>query len=823
MLDYEYRSDISERLGRVCLELSLKPFRKLDDEYIYSVCYKLFDEWRGLIRHATSCAIMLWTSDGSEILSYSGNTDDEFEWCRYIGMGNPNEKNPAAKGMDVNNLHVKPVLYMENPPKMRYTDLKRIIAALKKVGKEMYGLDVKIGETFDPGPEFAYSEFKEIRHPEISKDAKIMTHFWVYCASYLRADNYKYAAYPNGIPEGTHFGEFWGKQFMKLAADVGFDYIWLSNGFGYSLASWNWLGELFDGERFNYENAQNVRKSINEFWINFTREVKDIVIEARGSNLSTGMDISAHGCPIDDIYKYNIIAPPNSPWAALNFRFGLELAGYMSHMAHLPDNGYLFRYYTHDPWWINSPWFDRYGRSPHDIYLPLSLTRMDKNGQVTPPIGINLLSADDSFGEIPYKCPNEVIPHILEAYEHYGDSPGTVTWIYPFSYYCNIGLKESKIDRIIMDDWLIENAIDNGLPLNTVVSDDNFYNSDKNVYKNTVMMTCVPEAGSNLEKSILDGMAAGLKFILFGDTSNASDMFKSIIGVSHGERISEEFILDKYILPDTYENTAPSQILFHDDIVSSGGISEISNGADDVSVIVSLKHKSTDEHRIYSTFNKNKNIAWIRGSFPHKRSKSSLPALRSFKEYFNPSVLFRSMLKLFGVNIAFNMYDCDDKLPIILNSRRDNAVYFNVFSKDTTITADLSYSDGAPAITDTEFFLENNTARYTMPKWWHKECRTFIRQAQKSKITVQTVTIDDCMFVDHRIVITGLKEAAVTFNAPCDNDVILRANAPWIWHGTNIKYQVQNGCKYTTEPITGSLAIGWIKKGKREEYKRLQF
>ena len=822
MLDYEYRSDISRTLGRVCLELSLKPFRQLDDEYIYSVCYKLFDEWRGLIRHANSCAIMLWTSDGSEILSYSGNPDDEFEWCRYIGMGNPSEKNPAAKGMDVNNLHVKPVLYMENPPKMRYSDLKRIITALKKVGKDMYGLDVKIGETFDPGPEFAYSEFKEVRHPEISKDAKIMTHFWVYCASYLHADNFSYAAYPHGIPEGTHFGEFLGKQFMKLSADVGFDYIWLSNGFGYSLASWNWLGELFDGENFNYENAQNVRKSINEFWINFTREVKDIVIEARGSNLSTGMDISAHGCPIDDIYKYNIVAPPNSPWAALNFRFGLELAGYMSHMAHLPDNGYLFRFYTHDPWWINSPWFDRYGRTPHDIYLPLSLTRMDENGKVTPPIGVNFLSADDSFGEIPYKCPNEVIPHILEAYEHYGDSPGTVTWIYPFSYYCDIGLKESKLDRIIMDDWLIENALDNGLPLNTVVSDENFYNSDKSIYKNTVMLTCVPEAGTNLEKSILDGIAAGLKFILFGDTSNASDTLKSIIGVTNGEKLSDEFVLDSYTLTDTYENTPPSDILFHDDIVSSGGISEILS-SDNVNVIVSLKHKNTNESRIYSTFNKNKNIAWIRGSFPHKRSKSSLPALRSVREYFNPSVLFRSALKLFDVNIAFNMYDCDDKLPIILNSRRDNAVYFNVFAKDTTITADLSYPDGAPAITDTEFFIENNTAKYTMPKWWHKECRIFINQTQKSKIAVQTVTIDDCMFVDHRITITGLKDAVVTFNAPCDNDVILRANAPGIWHGTNIKYQVQDGYKYITEPITGNLAVGWIKKGKQEEYQRLQF
>lgn len=821
MLDFEYRNDLN--IGRVCLELSLKPFRQLDDEYIYSVCYKLFDEWKPLIRHADSCAIMMWTSDGSEILDYSGNIDDEFEWCKYIGMGNPSEKNPATKGMDIHNIHIKPVLYMENPPKIRYSDLKRIITALKKVGKDMYNLDVKVGETFDPGPEFAYSEFKEVRHPEISRDAKIMTHFWVYCASYLHADDYRYAAYPNGISEGTHFGEFLGKQFNKLAADVGFDYLWLSNGFGFSLASWNWCGELFNGEQFNYTESQNVRAAINEFWIHLTREIKDNTIEVRGSNLSTGMDISAHGCPIDDIYNYNIIAPPNSPWAALNFRFGLELAGYMSHIAHLPDNGYLFRFYTHDPWWINSPWFDRYGRSPHDIYLPLSITRIDEYGKATPPIGINFLSADDSFGELPYKCPNEVIPHVLEAFNDYGDSPGTLTWIYPFSYYCNIGLRENKLDRIIMDDWLIENAIDNGLPLNTVVSDSNFYKSDKNIYKNTVLWTCIPESDSELEHAIFDGIESGLKFILFGDTSNASGKMKSLIGVDIGEKLNSEFLLDNFEFIDTYENTQPSNTLYHDEIVSSGGISEILNSVDNIKPLVSVTHKKSKQNRIYSTFNTEKQIVWIRGSFPHKRSKTTLPVLQSMTEYFNPSVLFRNALKCFNVNITFNMYDCDDKLPIILNSRRDNAFYFNTFAKDTTITADLSYPNGAPAITDTEFFIENDTARYNLPKWWHKECRVFIKQRDKSKITVQTLTAEDCLFVDHRIMISGLKDAVVTFYAPSDNDVILRLNQAGIWRGSNIEYKIHEDNMYVTEKISGNLAIGWMKKGKRAEYEKLEF
>ena len=31
---------------------------------------------------------MLWAGDGSEILDYSGNRNDTFEWCRFIGTAN---------------------------------------------------------------------------------------------------------------------------------------------------------------------------------------------------------------------------------------------------------------------------------------------------------------------------------------------------------------------------------------------------------------------------------------------------------------------------------------------------------------------------------------------------------------------------------------------------------------------------------------------------------------------------------------------------------------------------------------------------------------
>ena len=72
----------------VTLEVSLKPFKKTDSEYIRKVCSGIFEQWKMLLKNRETISVMLWTGDGSEILDYSGNIDDAFEWARFIGTAN---------------------------------------------------------------------------------------------------------------------------------------------------------------------------------------------------------------------------------------------------------------------------------------------------------------------------------------------------------------------------------------------------------------------------------------------------------------------------------------------------------------------------------------------------------------------------------------------------------------------------------------------------------------------------------------------------------------------------------------------------------------
>ena len=82
----------------------------------------------------------------------------------------------------------------------------------------------------------------------------------------------------------------------------------------------------------------------------------------------------------------------------------------MSHVAELPDERFPFRFYIHDPWFMNSPWLDRYGREPWDLFQPLSIGRIDGKGRVSMANSVAMLSVDDTWGRMPDQVPREVIP-----------------------------------------------------------------------------------------------------------------------------------------------------------------------------------------------------------------------------------------------------------------------------------------------------------------------------------------------------------------------------------------------------------------------------
>ena len=76
-------------IKNITLEISLKPFHDLSEAGIRAVCETICRQWEPLFRNVDGVSVLFWTADGTEILDYSGRLADTFEWCKYIGVANP--------------------------------------------------------------------------------------------------------------------------------------------------------------------------------------------------------------------------------------------------------------------------------------------------------------------------------------------------------------------------------------------------------------------------------------------------------------------------------------------------------------------------------------------------------------------------------------------------------------------------------------------------------------------------------------------------------------------------------------------------------------
>ena len=500
----------------ITLEMSLKPFKETDGEYIRKICSTVFEQWYPLLKNRDTISIMLWVGDGSELLDYTGVLDDEFEWARFVGTANlPYLEADAPRETS---LHERKQDYIPNAPKMTYGILKNIVECIKAEGKRLFpSAKIRVGETFDIGPEFAISDFRYNRHKEcITMTSGCDGYGFVDVTSVLHGDDRRYAAYPDGIPEGTPFGTFLGKQTKAFFDDVGFDYIWFSNGLGFSADPWKKTGKIFDGERYYPEKLKETQDKVFAFWRMFSQACPSVPVETRGTNNSVGIDYASDGVPLYDIYNagLDIVAPPNSPWAAINDNFGLEIMGHMTRVCMLPNNKFPFRYYLHDPWWLNSPWYDRYDGSPCDIYLPMAISRIDEEGKVQAANKFNILSIDNSYGGLPDSCVNEPLPHILKAEKDSPDEPAPLVWVYPMreftTTYDACLLKEMNLgDNFICD------AINDGLPLCCVTSTDSFLRHDASLYSKSIIISPVPVNALVLKK-LTEMSRHGVGVIIYG-------------------------------------------------------------------------------------------------------------------------------------------------------------------------------------------------------------------------------------------------------------------------------------------------------------------
>ncbi|HUT58023.1 MAG TPA: hypothetical protein VNA25_09265 [Phycisphaerae bacterium] len=799
-------------LERLTLELGAKVFTKLDAASIRRRCREALDGWRPLIADAQRVCVLLWIGDGDEIFNWRGRLDDRINWNDTIGFNN------QKYGAYPRSRHYEawpPNHYMPHPPRLTYRHIRRIVQSLKAAAREMFGIALEVGETVDAGPEFVESEFKFERHPELLKGGpksefpKSMV--FLCCYAKMKADRFPYAGFPRGLPAGTTFGTFLGRQYASLAKAIGFDYLWLSNGFGLTHYAWSYLGEVFDGLELRPEIAPRSIREFSSFWRDFRRECPRVPIEIRGTNYSIGMDAAAHGIDVREIYKIGKLAnpAPNPPWGSANL--DLEMVSQLSRISSTPKRGFPLRFYFSDSWFAPVPWTDYYHREPFDIYCPMSAGRLNARGKMETPTDLLLMPINSGFGELLPTQAAEAIPHLRRAFHTAPDAAGPLVWVYPFDEYQD-SLHEASgaIGKAFFGDWYVSKAIACGLPLNTVITAASFrkcMKSNRSALQGRVLVVPTPAKGWQYVNDVLAFAKAGGQVVFYGSLDDAPAALRKALNVRIDEPIAGRLDVRLRMDEDDFEAPPRKRPLRHIGRLCDGGVCEVLARPSCTATQVRAAVAKGRKRRVYALVRRPRGwnggaVAWIRGTLPFDARPDSLePKLFGEAASHNAGAWLRYLLRDFGYDIRHDRPDLTVRPPMLFVHRWNDGFVINGHAPQNTVTTRLSFPDGAPILTQRSAYVQGGEAAYTFDRTIHFECQVFVRQRARSLVSYseqRTVPPRDtrCFRV------SGLKDATVTLYVP--REAVRRK-----------RLKVRNVVEYVIQDPTVTISAKGMKVDKR--------
>jgi hypothetical protein len=463
------------------------------------------------------------------------------------------------------------------------------------------------------------------------------------------------------------------------------------------------------------------------------------------------------------------------------------------------------------------PWLDRYDREPHDIYLPLALARLNGNARVTRPAYLEFLTIDNSFGRMPEQVPNEVTPHLLSAMDEFSDAPGLVTWIYPFDEYHDMTFgREPRLQDVFFGDWFLRGAVNNGFPLNSVVSTRQFaasFAANPAFYRDTILLAYAPVANGKLEELLMDALRRGISVLLYGPTDKLGDKLRHALHLKNTDPLSGELTLKHVLEPDVLQHGTQPSTLNHRDIISGGPINTVVEQAAPTRVCATVSKGST-ERVVAASLRPSPGastgtLGWVRGSFCCSLNGGRLPTPDNPERYFHAETLMRLILSEFGYSIRFSKPGPQTRSPLLLASRHRNGCYLSCYSPATTASVRLRFPHGAPVPVGTETWIENGHTSYNPPRSWHKEVRCFVDQTASGELSC-VEGISEYPFIKRRMILHGLKDATVTFLPEGERRVIMAVNDLRTYNQNSVPYRREDsGTRYVARDVTGTLSISW--------------
>jgi len=774
-------------LKNVSLEMSPKPLFRKDDDSVLAVFRSMFRDWQSLLRHAEQVSFLWWLSDGSDLLVWNRDWEAPIEWMFWQGFAHPTYDVPLEQDPQRDSIVATPRLYHPDAITLNAADVRRIIGLIRQAGQEVLGCSVRVGMAFDPGAEFSNHPFRYQDHPELLMGAVMKC---IDCTARFEADPRPFAGFPDGIPAGLPFGRFFGRQARLYLDDLGFDYLWLSNSFGFGRSPYasGSIGDFFNGREFTPQGNLKVHDDILEFWQLLREEMQGREIECRGTDFTVGMNYVNHATPYPGMYDHALAVPPppNTPWPALTRNHGIAIAGYLTHIAAAGGDLLPMRFYVSDPWFCNAPWLDRWHRNPHDIYLSGAVARVSPEGRVEAFNDVKFLSVDTSWGEVPEVFPDEIIPHIKRATAMRPDAVSPLLWVYPLREYHGYTFTDSsRIAEVLAGDLLIQQAINDGLPVSTVIATEIFVkltSDDPARFRGQVLLTPVPLAGSAWEKALTSHLRSGGRVLLYGSTDHAGAEWRQLLGLQTETALDGEFQLEFDPQGIARPEPAPTLTCLHNPALSGGGVSEIA-AADVAGLKVLARMHQGGRSRIAASVRslpewRGGQLAWVRGTSSidgqnvHRWSLATLPVT----EFYPTERILRLALAELGWQVGIERTEATNESVHLMLTRHRNGFVLAGFSPDSEAALVLRTPLGVPVMPRRTVCLKDGSLRWPVWHWFHEECRVFVEQ-QEGRLSLLPISPKHAIY-RKRWQLTGLCNATVRFfpEAGCEKHTDVLVN-----------------------------------------------
>jgi hypothetical protein len=456
---------------------------------------------------------------------------------------------------------------------------------------------------------------------------------------------------------------------------------------------------------------------------------------------------------------------------------------------------------------------------PHDIYMPLAISRLLPNGSVLSTESLAIMSANDSLGNMPDQVPYEVTAHFAQARENAPDQAAPVIWVYQFDeLYDDLAAPTNeKLCRRYSDDLYICGCIDSGVPITSFTSTSDLLQLSMEQTLPHILLTPVPAKGTAIRERLFAHVEAGGKAVIYGTIPSDDEELLEYFGLAPQAPYEGELAL-------ATDGKLTGEKLCHASIFGAGPLNlraaEKSSKAYVWAQGVTPDGKAFALASTHPATSSCGSATWLRAgaSYDAKKIGRYLSHLVKSKYKWQEDLAVEAFARI-GMRFTYTPVEMPNAEPsrpaIHMVSRSRNGWFFSGYNRDAVPEIQLSLPDGAPITVNSRTRVCDSVAYWRHPeKWWYKEVRIFVKQEADTEVLCDEIAALGYK-KSRRFQLNGLKNADVIFypetGTAADVTGVQRHYASmlagdWV---TPEPYSTPYGEALRFANITGDLLISW--------------